>query len=689
MEIPYCHWKSTTAIADSLKGQTDLDLLVAADRGSDCSDLLKKLGFRRAFGPLDLRIPEICHYFGHDTETGILVHVHLHLHLIIGDDLLKNYHLPVEDIFLSSAATLNGIKVPAAEAEFIMFVLRMTLKRRFVCWLVRFSFFMGSPLSLFKYMTGLKFPALSPSAQAELEDLGHQIREDELEKLLTVGFPFIDYDLFQECRRALEDRATPSAWIAAGKKLAGVLSPYRRYPVPVSWFRLFRQSFKLRSRSLLTRLGFGIPQGKLLESGGRIIAFAGGDGAGKTTMVDETSGWLDRYFSVARFHMGKPSRGMLWYVVLGLLKARALIPGKSGDALHRAVKFWLVARYRFKAFCRATRLRRQGVIVLLDRVPLPGGQYMDVPRISGIEGFQGPVLRLLAAMEEKWHARIVADDLIVLRLDPKIAAQRRPHDDQDLLAKRSGEIWTRNWPVSYAHLIDASRPLNEVISRVRSTVWKLLGSEKKVFELIGPAGSGKSTLAEELRSRLYNVRTTLSWHDGKRVFLFVLLQRIPNLVHAWLKGVPVEHLKIAIGTESLLTLLHPGKRRRHFSGCSVILEAGPVFHLAFLDKESPRFSRQWLEALRQRMRETVDRVFWLDAPNTLLLSRINERSKPHRIKNLPAKEGERFLDDYRARFSDILGERGDDIAVTHIDAGNLSIAESADIVISQLVQNPL
>lgn len=685
--IPYCHWKSTTRIVASLSGETDLDLLVAAERQADCLALLEKLGFRPAIDPLELNLPGICHSFGYDHPSGCLVHIHLHFQLIVGDDLLKNYRLPVDEAFLSSAQLCNGIYVPSAEVEFIIFVLRMVLKRRLLSVLARFFFLLGNPIPILKQFVGLKFPVMGASAQAEFDDLKNRISEAEMGHVLTNGFPFIDPELFKQCRCSLDANAARFAWLVAGRRLVQSLSSYRRHSGLTSVIRIFWQAFKLRGRGVLHRIVRLNLSGKLSSNGGRIIAFVGGDGAGKTTMVDDTYAWLGRYYSVARLHLGKPSKGILWYVVLGLMKGRALIPAKAGDVFHQAVRYWLIARYRYKEFRRAIRLRRRGTVVLLDRVPLPGIQYMDTSRISALKGKQGVLLRLLAAMEEKWHERIVADELIVMRLDPKIAAKRRPDDDQELLARRSGEIWNRNWPSAYAHLIDASQPLEKVISTVRPVVWDILGKQSKVFEMIGPAGAGKSSLARELRRQLYSVRTSLSWQEGKCLCLMILLRRLPQIVKSLLNNVPVGHLKVAISTETVLMLLHPSRRSHWIFGRSVIMEIGPAFHLAFLEKESPQFNRKWLDDLRYRLRESIDLVLWLDASNDLLLSRINDRPKMHRIKNAALKDAERFLDDYRKSFTDIIGNEGKSLSVINIDTGNLSVAESAVIVISQTLQD--
>lgn len=679
-DIAYCHWKSTTNLTASLSGETDLDLLVSAEHRERCLALLDNLGFLQADDSLDLPLPGISHFFGFDRSSGHLVHVHLHFQLIVGDDLVKNYRLPVEGIFWASAKTVNGIAVPAPEVEFIIFVVRMTLKRRLSSILVRILFLLNHPSRSLKHLVGLAPLVLNRKAQAEFDDLSSRISEKELTRILCAHFPFISPDLFEKCRFSLLGKGHRLAWIGVGNRLSRALADYRRSSGLVAFGKMFLQAFRLRIRAVAARTGFPSEQRKSPLSGGRIIAFVGGDGAGKTTMVKNTAQWLGRYFSVRTLHLGKPNKGPLWFVLLALMRVRALFPGKTKDSFHKSVRYWLVSYYRNRAFCRAVRLRRRGMVVLLDRVPLPDSRYMDSPRIACVAENRGGVIRCMAAMEEKWHRHIKADDLIVLRLDPEIAAERRPDDDQELLAKRSGEIWSKNWQVYNVHVVDASQPLEEVVKQVRSHVWGILARKNKVIELLGPAGSGKSTLAEELRRRFYNFHAVLGWRDGKSLFLTTIIKRLPYLIPGMLQGVPLSHLKIAISTETILKMLSPQYRRHYVHGLPAFLEVGPAFLLAFLEKESARFDRRWLKELRMLLKKSIDHFVWLDASDDLLMARINGRSKRHRIKHVSEGDAKRFLGDYRQCLRELVGSELPDAPVTTIDTERLSVAECADIV---------
>jgi hypothetical protein len=393
--IPYCHWKSTTRIAASLSGETDLDLLVAGERREDCLALLEKLDFRLASDPWELELPGIAHYFGFDRPSGSLVHVHLHFQLILGDDLLKNYRLPVEKFFFDSAKTVAGIAIPSPEVEFITFVLRMTLKRRLLSVLVRLFFLMGSPLALLRQLAGFETPLLSREAQEEFTDLQGKIDEGNLADTLNEGFPFVPPELFRLCRDSLDEDARRFAWLTAGHRVARALAEYRRLSGFSAPAGMFRQAFQLRVRAVLARAGCRCMTGKTLASGGRIIAICGDNGAVQASLFDDTTRWLGSCFPVAGLRSGQ-SGGEI-----------------SGNVVPPPLQ--------------ALRLRKRGKVVLLDV-----DHGVEKPRLMGVDA----IIVLQAGTENSGPA-VVRDDGL--------------------------------------HLVDASRPRPEVVSRIRSLVWDCLG----------------------------------------------------------------------------------------------------------------------------------------------------------------------------------------------------------------------
>jgi hypothetical protein len=112
-----CHWKSNEALDRSASGDNDLDLLVHRADVSAFEEVLARLGFREAHLPPWKRLPGIWHAYALDRASGRLVHVHAHYQLVVGDDMTKNYHLPIEDPYLASTVPTPRIRVPAPEIE--------------------------------------------------------------------------------------------------------------------------------------------------------------------------------------------------------------------------------------------------------------------------------------------------------------------------------------------------------------------------------------------------------------------------------------------------------------------------------------------------------------------------------------------------------------------------------------------
>ena len=95
--IGYCHWKSNANLERSLRGLTDLDLLVARTDSSRFRKVLCQHDFKPALSPPLNIYPAMEDYIGYDRETGLLVHLHIHYQLILGEMGVKNYRLPLEE----------------------------------------------------------------------------------------------------------------------------------------------------------------------------------------------------------------------------------------------------------------------------------------------------------------------------------------------------------------------------------------------------------------------------------------------------------------------------------------------------------------------------------------------------------------------------------------------------------------
>jgi thymidylate kinase len=469
-DIVYCHWKSTVALDRSARGNNDLDLLVSRHDIRRFTDILHRLGFKEARAPSEREVTGIANYYGYDRAADKLVHVHAHYQLIVGDDMTKNYHLPLERPYLDSAVHAGMFKVAAPEFELIVFVIRMVLKH--LTWDAVLSWQGRMPRA----------------ARRELEYLQSQAIPARMREMLRQHLSAVDPVLFDRCMCSLRPESPLWMRINVGRELQTALKAYTRRPSSLdSLLKLWRRgSGAVRRRVLKGRA-------RKRMATGAMIALVGGDGAGKSTAVAGLERWLSKNFSTARVHMGRPRWSWTTTAVRGAAKlgrrlglvaparvAKGLAAAGAAEVFPGYPALLLdacVARDRYLTYARARRLALAGTLVICDRFPLPQLALMDSRRIEqSVKAEQAHgLIKLLIELEKRYYQAIVPPDLlIVLKIDPEIAVRRKTSEDSTSVRARCQEIWDIDWQSTTAQVIDAGRSQAEVMLDLKSLIWSKL-----------------------------------------------------------------------------------------------------------------------------------------------------------------------------------------------------------------------
>jgi shikimate kinase len=210
---------------------------------------------------------------------------------------------------------------------------------------------------------------------------------------------------------------------------------------------------------------------------------------------------------------------------------------------------------------------------------------------------------------------------------------------------------------------------------------------RRVVEIVGPAGAGKTTLLRALQERQGGIisELLLSRRLCTRILASDTVRWLRPFVSRPNRGRWFTWREI----RSMIYLQgwHQSLLERNLSDVVVIFDHGPIYRLALLREFGPNLTRSarfhgWWDMEVRQWASMLNLVIWLDAPNAILLQRINGRADNHRMKGRPKAEICDFLGRYRASYEftmkKVLSESR--IATLKFDTGSEPLSEMAKAV---------
>lgn len=485
--LRYCHWKSNLRLEQGLRGETDLDLLVDPAQAPRFRQILKAHSARPTRAAPGKEYPAVENYLAFDAASGQLFHLHVHYQLVLGEQFVKNYRLPLEEQFLSSARLRHGVYVPAPELELIVLALRALLKYR--------------DRDVVKDVLKIRYPGLPAHITDEIAWLLAQTSLERVDAQLQELGDLVPAEVVRAFLRTVTSAPRDGATLwRLRRQVRQALRPHERGSRALASLIYFRELWRRRNRFLR----FTPPRGMTLPEGGRSLALIGADGAGKSTLCVRLRSWLAWKLDTRVYYLGskQPSRrSELLYMLFRVARrghrelSRTLGEGSPLCRLVETVRQALLYSHclsigydRYARYLAGDRLVRAGSIVIFDRYPLeaispsPELRLLDGPQIPRVAGSdRGPLTRAFAWAEQRLYRNMLPPkQLFVLDVSPDVSVQRKPDHEREMVLAKSRAV--RELAASVGPggcsfrlvALSADQPLEEVLHQLKGHIWQVI-----------------------------------------------------------------------------------------------------------------------------------------------------------------------------------------------------------------------
>lgn len=489
--VRYCHFKSNQHLDESFDGIADFDILVDYKKSSICEKLLLENDCKRFEPEYIGSYPGVTNWIAFDPGTGKIFHLHLHYQLASGKSLVKEYVLPWRELIMETAFKSDEFKIFISNpnVEILLLVSRIIIKS-------------GVKKNIKATFNSFK---LSDDMDREYKYLKNLINEKELKCLAEEMFTSSNAQLIVNI--IMENSTINSSNFV---KLRRIIRKELRNFKRINGFSAIVNSKILRIKDLKNKffsrkLGQYYITKKVTPSGGKIIAFIGVDGCGKSTLSSEITSWLNYKIEVKRFYMGEGD-GQVTIFAAAIKKVYSIVSKRGKKVNGNKIKgvninnkkqisltsnpktfikkyvhsllIYSVVKNNKKKILKMHKYRLNGGFSILDRYPQLQHEGMnDGLKLGKYSAeLKSNKIKKLAKKERKLMeiTKIIYPDIVFrLNIRPEFSMARKPEEqtDYEAIKYKADACKTLLFPNSKLIEINAEEELKDVILTVKKKIW--------------------------------------------------------------------------------------------------------------------------------------------------------------------------------------------------------------------------
>lgn len=403
--IKLVYFKSSKDIDKAMNGEGDLDVYLQFGCRDDFKKALIDSGFFKVIPNASRRYSEVDNYIGYCADSGAFGHIHIHYQMVVGPDYAKSLLLRPGDVFKESTTAYSdqyeSCHVISSRDELRLAIFRWLLK-------VRCKDFFTATKKLSDLIDEIQF-------------LERQVCDDQFSKSIRENF-----------RKASNRRVTLQQFLSVFKIQDMEVKIHLRLWLILKIKELCGRIYN----KVVTQAGLFGPHMNLECGHGKIIAFVGCDGSGKSSLLSETSKTIGSRINTTELHFGKPGFFLLFFARY-FTSLSKFVSSRKLQELIFGISVLILACARRLCFKKAEKQALKGKIVFLDRLfvrelGLDGGR--DLKLVESSLGSNNLIFRFCRKM---YNSIGNPSLLFVINAPIKTILERRAEDDEgELLYKK-------------------------------------------------------------------------------------------------------------------------------------------------------------------------------------------------------------------------------------------------------------